>query len=65
MRVFQIKHTASVVCRVIEYVSIIYSSGTGCGYGGRYGRSRGGVVPNKLWRGDVSDQLSAFSVGDP
>ena len=46
-----------VVCHVIEYVSIIYNSGTGCGYGGRYGRSRGEVVPNKLWRGDVSDLL--------
>ena len=55
VRVFQIKHTASVV---IEYVSII-----GCGYGGRYGRGRGEVVPNKLWKGDVSDQLSAFSGG--
>lgn len=23
-----------------------------------------GVVPNKLWMGDVSDRLSAFSSGD-
>ena len=23
-----------------------------------------GVVPNKLWMGDVSDRLSAFSGGD-